>query len=265
MLKKINGFFKIGIIFLLFAIITIAIGMAKSQDSDKDLSKLKVISDEDTLRSELNGRPRKYIIMNAPLTGDFCEDKLGILSEDFIYAEYSSYYYTYRSRANDSMMYDTNWDWGDTVVSAGKNLCIFGDIPLIADDYKMYCNYVDLSRYVKPEYSDKIGYDNSIPYYYPNEIKDTKDNKRYGIEGVVNNQEVVFIATVGNGKVVLSSLYDGAELTISGFNDMSSLKYTQDESSGTLGLIGFAMLILAVILFILGILDILGKVFDKKK
>jgi len=264
--RKLSMFFKAGGILIAAGLIFTFIGVAKSQSDRDKYDKYQTLSSEDEVRKALEGENQKYFVINAPLTGEVCEDPKGILRDEYICLDYDSYYFTYRSRNDDSMVYDTSWDWGDTVSNNSSTFTVYGDIPVEMNEYKASKPIITLSQgKVKPEYIDSISAENGIDYYYPGEIANFENNIRYRVSGICQNAMVAFVAEIGEGHLKLSSINDSEIPPISGLNDIRDLEFLQDETSGTLGLVAMVLIGIGFISLILGVIDTISSRLEEKK
>ena len=264
--KKLNGFIKLSGLLILVSVVLMAVSMYVSDTTAAQLSKLTTLTDQAMLQAAMEQSPQQYIVMNAPLTGDACQDPLGILADEYVYLNCWSHAYTYRSRQSDPEIYDTSWDPKESKVSASKYLYIYGDIPLEHASYDPYCDYVNLSAgTVKAEYAEHIAVDSSISYYYPGTKENIRYNVRYAYKGIKQGHKVAFLAMVGDGKVILSSLKGEAPYPITGYNDMNSVEFSQDERAGAFSLVGLVLLGLGLFLAICGVIDMIGTSRRKRK
>jgi len=232
-----------GLALLVLGIAVLCFAVWKNNRNSTVLAGYPVIETEVQLREAVAGKPQTVIVMNAPLTGRTVEDPLGILADEYIALECMEYCYVRRSRATDSMIYDTSWDLVDDRTEKSPVLTVYGDIPLQAEDYAPYLPDIRLTDpgIVKPAYSSHTLYYDSLRHcYYPDEFGDQVNNIRYQYRGIRQGGETAFLAIAGDGQLVLTGLKGGVP-PLSGYNDMKSLEYAEDESVGAMAVIAFLL------------------------
>lgn len=236
------------------------------EKTQKKLDDYELISNEEALKEALDGKPTMYKLTNMLVTGENCEDALGIINKDYAYISYRKQ--EYKEVVDDSDTDDITYhnEWDDTYCEYNfvtpEKLVLFGNIEIEPCTYTMSVDDInELKHKVKDEYVEKIEEISEYEaYYYPNGKGNNIGNVRYLLKGLPVNTEVAFMATVGDGKIELAGYKENVPELIQNGTEDDLLYEMMDESSGLLAaIISFITTPGAIIMIIVGIVRTIKK------
>ncbi len=234
-----QGFMKYTRYVILILLIGFTIFSAAADHTDETLESLPQITDKDTLLAAMEGPARTYAILDAPLSGTAVTDSLGILSDNYIYLDYSKEEYQFERRYNSgNEEYEYFYEWKPVESPPqlyAETYYVYGDIPLefqsfsIEDPVRMKDasamtlggeQFFDETNYYYYPYGDDIGSD-----YYPG----NEDGQiRYSIFMVEQETPAAFLASAGDGRI-RSVQGDTDSLTLVVNGTLQKLSYYESE------------------------------------